>query len=111
LVRFFNPISRYQNKLVEIIKELETVKCREQYNLEHRASILERELLKYKLLVRLNELELAQQKNANSKTLFTPDQEIATIGQQLNQARIKRRIYDYVAKIHLLVAQGIICTL
>jgi hypothetical protein len=94
-----DKIIRCQEQLAEIMIMVETAMGRERYTLEHQVSILEREQLEYQLSVRLNELELTQPEKERSKRLFTTNQEIAAIGQQLNQARIKRRIYDYVAQI------------
>jgi hypothetical protein len=53
-------------------------------------------MYEFRLSVRLNELKLAQQGQLNEVYLFTPDEEVATLGQQLNKLRIKRRIYDYI---------------
>jgi hypothetical protein len=46
----------------------------------------------------LNEIKLGMEGQASEAYLFEPDEEIARIGRELNAARIKRRIYDYVVQ-------------
>jgi len=91
-------ITRCHTQLKEISRMLEAAQGRERYILEHQASIVEREMLEYQLSVRLNEIKLMQPEKDETEVLFTPDAQIAAIGWQLNQARIKRRIYDYVVQ-------------
>ncbi len=55
-----------------------------------------REMLEYQLSHRLNTLKLAQNGEVTDAYLYEPDPVVAEIGYQLNQLRIKRRIYDYV---------------
>ena len=91
-------ITRCQTQLEGISKARKAARGREQYLLEHQASILEREILEYQLSVRLNEIQLMLAEKGASEALFTPDELVADIGWQLNQARIKRRIFDYVVQ-------------
>jgi len=64
--------------------------------LDHQYYALERERVEYLLSVRLNELKCSMQGRADADYLFAPDPEVARIGVQLNQLRIKRRIHDYI---------------
>jgi hypothetical protein len=63
--------------------------------LQHRYYILKREQYEVRLSAQLNRHKLMSPGNAY---LYTPDPEIAELGTQLNQLRIKRRIYDYVVE-------------
>jgi len=91
-----DKINGYQNRLEEISEALEAAEGNSRYLLQHQAYVLERELLEYRLSVRLNEIKLAKPEKDPSVPLFKLDEEVAAIGWQLNQLRIKRRIYDYI---------------
>lgn len=67
----------------------------EQHILQHRYYVLKRELYEIRLSVLFNQRKLTAQK---SEYLYIPDPDIAELGTQLNQLRIKRRIYDYIVK-------------
>ncbi len=72
---------------------------REKLQSEHQVYILKRELTEYMLTVYLNEKRQMRDNFSDEEYLFTPDRKISEIGWQLNQLRIKRRIFDYVAKV------------
>lgn len=65
--------------------------------LQHRVYIHHREMLEYKLSAYLNETKLAMNGDVSEQYLYEPDETVVQIGWELNQLRIKRRIYDYVA--------------
>ena len=55
-------------------------------------------MLEYKLSARvLNEIKLNLDGEITESYLYEPDPEVVQVGWELNQLRIKRRIYDYVA--------------
>ncbi|MGB1254060.1 MAG: hypothetical protein ACPG8W_25850, partial [Candidatus Promineifilaceae bacterium] len=64
---------------------------------QHQVYIHHREMLEYQLSARLNTLKLRMEGEISDAYLYEPDPEVVDIGWQLNQLRIKRRIYDYVA--------------
>lgn len=64
---------------------------------QHEVYIHHREQLEYRLSARLNELKLSMNGEISEAYLYEPDNEVVEIGWKLNQLRIKRRIYDYVA--------------
>ena len=66
------------------------------YRWQHRVYIHHREMLEYTLSARLNEIKLAMNGQINDSYLYETDDEVSQIGWELNQSRIKRRIYDYV---------------
>ena len=68
----------------------------ERHILQHQVYIYHRQRLEYQLSARLNELKLAMKGEINNQYLYTQDEIVAQIGWELNQLRIKRRIYDYV---------------
>ncbi|MEM7799898.1 MAG: hypothetical protein AAF633_11955, partial [Chloroflexota bacterium] len=63
---------------------------------EHKVYVYERELHEFLLSVRLNEMKLEQNGDLNYNYLYKPDPVVVDIGFELNQLRIKRRIFDYV---------------
>ncbi len=73
-------------------EEDETARLR----LTHRRYVLRREEAEYRLSLLLNRRKLAQGGVSTPEDLFTPDPEIAVLGRELNQLRVKRRIFDYV---------------
>lgn len=68
------------------------------YRLQRQVYVLKRELLEYRLSLRLNEIKLAMQGRITRDYLYEPDEDIAALGRELNQLRIKRRIYDYIVQ-------------
>lgn len=89
-------IAQLERQVEDITSELPQSSKKERYLLQHRLYVLQREALEYKLSARLNEIKLAMQGRLTFEYLYKPDKEIAAIGKELNQLRIKRRIYDYV---------------
>jgi hypothetical protein len=69
---------------------------REAYHWQHLAYVLGRELLEMRLSLRLNEIKLDMGGKVTEAYLYEPDEQVAAIGYELNQMRIRRRIYDYV---------------
>lgn len=63
---------------------------------QHQMYVYEREMLEATLSATLNERKLAMNGKVNDAYLYERDDEVAEIGWQLNQLRIKRRIFDYV---------------
>ena len=51
--------------------------------------------------MRLNNLKLAAQGQLSEAYLYEPDAQVADIGFELNQLRIKRRIFDYIVEVEL----------
>lgn len=96
LAQLAAQISDLEQQIDALTAQLEQAQGRERYLLEHRTYVLKRELYEYRLSVRLNALKLNAGGELSADYLFTPDAEVADIGFQLNQLRIKRRIYDYI---------------
>jgi hypothetical protein len=69
---------------------------REAYRWQHRAYVVGRELLEMRLSLLLNEIKLGTGGRVSKEYLYNPEEQVAELGYQLNQMRIKRRIYDYV---------------
>ena len=76
---------------------LTTATGNDRHLVQHQVYIHHREMLEYTLSARLNEVKLACNGNIDHAYLYEPDPEVVKIGWELNQLRIKRRIYDYVA--------------
>ncbi len=93
-----DKITQLENQITEISQALDAAEGRDHYILQYQIYVRQRELLEYRLSVRSNEIKLAQPKQIQSDYLFKPDEEMTAIGWQLNQSRIKRRIYDYVVE-------------
>ena len=97
-------IAKLQNLITEKMALLETAKAKlahatgnERHLVQHEVYIHHREQLEYRLSARLNEIKLSMNGEVTDHYLYEPDAEIVKIGWELNQLRIKRRIYDYVA--------------
>ncbi len=87
------------DQVAAIAAQLKQASGSQRYRLEHQVYVLKRESTEYRLSVRLNELKLAAQGELSETYLFELDPQVAEIGFQLNQLRIKRRIYDYIVAI------------
>jgi len=92
-------ILQLERQVEETAEKLSRAGSQERYRWQHQIYVLQRELLEYRLSARLNEMKLATQGQITREYLYQPDEEIATIGRQLNQLRIKRRIYDYIVQV------------
>jgi hypothetical protein len=64
--------------------------------LQHQLYIVQRESAEARFSLLLNQRKLAESETQRRQSLYEPDPEIAAIGLELNQLRIKRRIFDYV---------------
>ncbi|MDQ4077871.1 MAG: hypothetical protein M3220_16695 [Chloroflexota bacterium] len=96
--RLREKIAQLEGRLEQIEEQLTRATGNERYFLQHRYYVIKRELYEYRLSVRLNELKLAMQGELSEAYLFTSDEQVAELGLQLNQLRIKRRIYDYIVE-------------
>lgn len=76
--------------------ELQTATGDDRHRWQHKVYVHQRETLEYQLSARLNTVKLAQNGKLTEAYLYEPDPVVTEIGYQLNQLRIKRRIYDYV---------------
>lgn len=68
------------------------------YRVEHQLFAGKRECYEYLLPVRLNEPKLVARGRLLPEYLFELDEQVAEIRFELNQLRIKRRIYDYIVE-------------
>ena len=91
-------ISRLETQLAQVGEQLNNATKDDRYFLQHRYYVLKRELYELRLSALLNRRKLALQGCLDYEYLYTPDPEIAALGMQLNELRIKRRIYDYVVE-------------
>ncbi len=69
---------------------------RQQYIEQHQVYVHHREHLEYLLSAHLNTLKLELNGEITDEYLYEADEVVVKIGWELNQLRIKRRIYDYV---------------
>lgn len=79
--------------------QLATAPDMERLHLQHRWYILKRESVELQLSLALNRRKLAQQGTLTREHLYMPDPDITEIGLNLNQLRIKRRIFDYIVQV------------
>ena len=70
----------------------------ERLRLQRRWYVLKREQVEFKLSHLLNQRKLAENGVLRYGYLYEPDEEIAEVSLELNNLRIKRRIYDYVVE-------------
>ncbi len=87
-----------EEELEQLEQAMDVEDERERLVLQHRFYVLMRELHELKLSWLLNQRKLRANKASKEDDLFTPDPDIAALGLQLNDLRIKRRIYDYVVE-------------
>ncbi len=90
-------IAQLQTQLAQVEEQLNNAQD-DRHFLQHRYYVLERELYELRLSALLNRRKLALQGSLDYEYSYTPDPEIAELGMQLNELRIKRRIYDYVVE-------------
>jgi transglutaminase-like putative cysteine protease len=88
-------IAQLETQLAQVEEQLNNAQD-DPHFLQHRYYVLERELYELRLSALLNRRKLALQGSLDYEYLYTADPEIAELGMQLNELRIKRRIYDYV---------------
>ena len=89
-------INQLERQLVQFEEQLKNTFGNDRYSLQHRYYVLKRELYELRLSALLNRRKLTQQGKLDYDYLYVSDPEIAELGRQLNELRIKRRIYDYV---------------
>jgi alpha-mannosidase len=89
-------IAQLETHLTQVEEQLNNTVGNGRYAQQHRCYVLERELYEVRLSALLNRRKLAQQGSLDYDYLYVSDPEIAKLGRQLNELRIKRRIYDYV---------------
>ncbi|NNF56436.1 MAG: hypothetical protein HKN03_18575 [Acidimicrobiales bacterium] len=85
-----------EEALAAALSQLATASGNEHHLLTHRQCVVERELLELLLSRELNERLLHSTDEVSIGD--DPDPVIAGLGSQLNDLRVKRRIYDYVAQ-------------
>jgi alpha-mannosidase len=91
-------MAHIETQLVQVEEELKLANKNSQYRLQHNYYVLKRELYELRLSAFLNESKLATPERLSYEYLYTPDRELARLGLELNELRIKRRIYDYVVE-------------
>ncbi len=91
-----SQIARLEARLVEVEEELARAHGASRYSLEHTYYVLKRELYELRLSVLLNEGKLAASQVPINERPSSSNSEVARLGSELNELRIKRRIYDYV---------------
>ncbi len=96
IARLKEEIADLERRLEDIAQALEQATEAEQHRLQHKYYIVKRELYEARLSAYLNEEKLARQGKLSYAALYQLDDEVAKLGLELNQMRIKRRIYDYV---------------
>ncbi len=91
-------ITRHKMQLSQITEQLKGAKEDNLLSLQHRYYVLKRELYELRFSLLLNQRKLAMQGKLDYEYLYALNPEVAELGKQLNELRIKRRIYDYVVK-------------
>ena len=91
-------IAELRGELATLRDELPRLSGDPHHRQLHRIYIVERESLELELSLELNRRRAADPA-AEVSIPDEPDPDIAALGQQLNELRIHRRIYDYVAEI------------
>lgn len=96
--RLKDKIADLEQQVSEGENDLRRASKDQRYLLQHRIYMLQRELLEYRLSVRLNEIKQGMDGRLTREYLYEPDEEVAQLGRELNTLRIKRRVYDYVVQ-------------
>lgn len=91
-------ISQLELQLAQVKEQWHTTSEKKRFLVQHRYYALKREMYELRLSALLNRRKLALHGQVTHDYLYTPDAEIAELGIQLNELRIKRRIFDYVAE-------------
>jgi len=92
-------ISGLESRLEQAEEQLNRTAGDDRFLLQHRYYVLKREQYELRLSAVLNQRKLAMQGCLDDEYLYTPDPEVAELGAQLNELRIKRRIFDYVVEV------------
>jgi hypothetical protein len=85
-------------QLAQIEHDLKHAMEDDHYHLQHAYYVLKREAYELRLSVLLSESKLTVAERSNFAYLFTFDPGLARLGLELNELRIKRRIFDYVVE-------------
>lgn len=91
-------IIQLETRLAQIDEEMDRVNQDNQYSLRHTYYILKRKLYELRLSVLLNQRKMVRTEKSIYERLHLFDSELAQLGLELNELRIKRRIYDYVVE-------------
>lgn len=91
-------IADLELQLAEVEERWRSASESERFQFQHRYYVLKREMYELHLSALLNRRKLALQGQVNHDYLYALDPEIAELGRQLNELRIKRRIFDYVVE-------------
>ena len=91
-------IAQLELQLAQVEEQCHNADEKERLLAQHHYYVLKRELYELRLSALLNQRKLALQGLVDHDYLYTPDPEIAKLGAQLNELRIKRRIFDYVVE-------------
>ncbi|HBH11713.1 MAG TPA: hypothetical protein DDX29_01120 [Clostridiales bacterium] len=94
-----NRIARLELRLVKVEEELTHTEGKTLYSLRRTFYMLKRELYELRLSVILNEKKISMEQISNDEYLYAPDPDIAQLGMELNELRIKKRVYDYIATL------------
>jgi hypothetical protein len=92
-------IAGLKSRLGQVEEQLNRTDGDDRFLLQHRYYVLKREQYELRLSALLNQRKLAMQGRLDDEYLYAPDPEIVELGAQLNELRIKRRIYDYVVEV------------
>ena len=92
-------ITRLEREVSQVETQLRNVRGEKRFRVQYQYYILKRELYELRLSALLNQRKLAVQGRLDYEYIYTLDPEIAELGIQLNDLRIKRRIYDYVVGV------------
>jgi hypothetical protein len=92
-------IAGLESRLGQVEEQLNRTDGDDRFLLQHRYYVLKREQYELRLSALLNQRKLAMQGRLDDEYLYAPDPEIVELGAQLNELRIKRRIYDYVVEV------------
>jgi alpha-mannosidase len=99
LAQLEGKIARLDGEVAEMEGELGGTEGPARLRLLHRCAVLERERLELQLAHLLAQRKLAPGSMVRDEDPDALDPEVAAVGLALNRARIKRRIFDYVAQV------------
>lgn len=92
-------IADIETKLRELEYVLQRPENQTDYVLQHQYYILKRESLEYQLTQYLNRQKLKLSPDEQREARHQVDEQLAQLSIQLNQMRIKRRIFDYIVNV------------
>jgi hypothetical protein len=91
-------VAHFEAETTLLEERLNNIRESERHPVRYRYYLRMRELYELRLSAELNKRKFAQQGKLDHDYLYSPDPEIVRLGEQLNEMRIKRRIYDYVVR-------------